>query len=61
MTPARGHTQSNQPMHKRIVVSFAAEDFDEIRERALKEGTSFAEQVRLLVTWGLEADAGAQG
>lgn len=41
---------------RRIVVSFSQETFEVIRERALKEGGSFAEQVRTLVEWGLEAD-----
>ena len=36
-------------------VRFDSETFDEIRKRAIKEGTSFAEQVRILVEWGLEA------
>ncbi len=30
------------------------EVFAEVRERAIREGTSFGEQVRLLVEWGLE-------
>lgn len=39
---------------KRIVLDFEADTFAAIRERALKEKTSFSEQVRLLCEWGLE-------
>lgn len=39
---------------KRIVVSFDDETFDTIRARAVENGTSFAEQVRELVEWGLD-------
>lgn len=38
---------------RRIVVAFDEETFAAIRNRALAEETSFAEQVRLLVEWGL--------
>jgi hypothetical protein len=51
-----------------IVVSFDPETFAEIRGRAIQQQTSFAEQIRLLVEWGLEAEIiaaparpGAQG
>lgn len=40
---------------RRVVVGFDQETFQVIRDRAVKENTSFAEQVRLLVEWGLEA------
>lgn len=40
---------------RRIMVAFDEETFSQIRDRALKAQTSFAEQVRLLATWGLEA------
>lgn len=39
---------------KRIVVSFDDETFEVIRQRAATHRTSFAEQVRQLVEWGLE-------
>lgn len=39
---------------KRIVVAFDDETFEVIRDRAVKAQTSFAEQVRQLVEWGLE-------
>lgn len=40
---------------RRIVVAFDEEMFTQIRDRALKAQTSFAEQVRILATCGLEA------
>lgn len=38
----------------RVVVSFDEETFDQIRSRAIAQQSSFAEQVRLLVEFGLE-------
>jgi hypothetical protein len=38
-----------------IVIRFDRDTFDEIRARAVKEQTSFSEQVRKLIVWGLEA------
>jgi hypothetical protein len=32
------------------------ETFDEIRRRAIRENTSVAQQIRLLIEWGLEAE-----
>lgn len=49
--PARGATRGNQIG---AFVRFAPDVFDEIRARARLAGTSFAEEVRLLVEWGLE-------
>lgn len=40
---------------KRCVVAFDDETFAAIRLRAIRAGTSFAEQVRQLCEWGLEA------
>lgn len=40
----------------RIVVCFDDETFETIRQRAMAAETSFAEQVRLLVEWGLETE-----
>lgn len=37
----------------RIVVCFDDETFDQIRARAVRKNTSFAEQVRQLVEFGL--------
>lgn len=39
----------------RVVCTFPAEMHAEIKQRARSAGTSYAEQVRVLVTWGLEA------
>ena len=38
-----------------LVVRLDDETFDTIRERAVKHGTSVAEQIRLLIEWGLES------
>lgn len=43
---------------RRIVIGFDDETFAQIRQRATREKSSFAEQVRLLTEWGLEADNG---
>ncbi|WP_398471516.1 hypothetical protein [Tardiphaga sp.] len=56
--PAIGsHSRGDGTMHsmRRVVCGFDQETFQVIRDRAVKENTSFAEQVRLLVEWGLEA------
>lgn len=42
---------------RRVICGFDHETFDQIRTRAVREGTSFAEQVRVLCEWGLEAEA----
>jgi hypothetical protein len=39
---------------RRIMVAFDEQTFQEIRMLAIERQTSFAEQVRLLVEWGLE-------
>lgn len=57
-----GHTQKRpvaQGVRKGeyigVVVRFDPETFEQIRGRALREATSFGEQVRTLIEWGLEA------
>jgi len=50
--PAIGSVKSRGS--RRIVVQFDDETFDVIRRRAKDAGTSFAEEVRTLVEWGLE-------
>lgn len=40
---------------RRIMVAFDDETFDRLRQMAARDQSSFAEQVRLLVEWGLEA------
>lgn len=53
---AKGVVDPRDPTRRQIVVAFDGDVFDQVRKRAVKEKTSFAEQVRLLVEWGLEAD-----
>ena len=55
-TPGRGVRREGQNALQ-IVVRFDDETFAQIRRRAVREGTSFGEQVRRLVEWGLEAEA----
>lgn len=50
---AKGFAHRNRT---RIVCDFDPDAFEEVRTRAEREGTSIAEQVRLLVEWGLMAD-----
>lgn len=52
--PGRGSLHHSTET-RRIVVSFDEETFGQVRELAVKAGTSFAEQARLLVEFGLEA------
>lgn len=52
--PGRGVVRAGNM--RRIVVLFPPDTFYLIRSRAIKENTSFAEQVRILTEWGLEAD-----
>lgn len=49
-----GSGHADKPGLLRIVCAFDEETFAQIRGRAVKEQTSFAEQVRQLVEWGLE-------
>ena len=44
----------SRPAVLRTVVEFDDEQFAEIRSRCVEQKTSFAEQVRILVTWALE-------
>jgi len=50
---AQGYQKGDSDL-RRIVISFDTETFEAIRSRADTEHTSFAEQVRTLVTWGME-------
>lgn len=52
---ARGSKDSHHPGFVAVVVRLDDETFAEVRDLAVKNGTSFAEQVRTLVEWGLEA------
>ena len=49
----RGVPDPRQPERVQIVIAFDPETFAQVRARALRDGTSFAEQVRVLVEWGL--------
>lgn len=40
---------------KQIAIRFDVDTFDQVKALALKDGVSFAEKVRQLVEWGLEA------
>jgi len=53
--PARGATSPAYPNVKQILVRLDDETFEQVRQRAIAENTSFNEQVRQLVEWGLEA------
>jgi hypothetical protein len=53
--PGKGHKQPRK-LKLGLVCYFDPDQFDEIRTRATKHGTSFSEQVRLLVEWGFEAE-----
>lgn len=52
---AFGSIDPRAPEYRQLVVRFDHETFDQIRDRAVAENTSVGEQVRLLVTWGLES------
>lgn len=43
----------------KVTIRLDEETFEELRKRALKNCTTFAEQVRLFVEWGLEVDEAA--
>lgn len=53
--PAVGCARFGDKATKQVVVRFDIETFNQIRDRAVDGRTSFAEQVRQLVEWGLEA------
>ena len=53
MKRAQGYSRGNEDL-RRIVVSFDSETFEAIRSRADLAHTSFAEEVRLLTTIGIE-------
>ena len=62
MSPAAGTTRNGKDVRwlqgkRRINLTLDNDTFDEVRALALAKETSFAEQMRLLVEWGLEAAA----
>lgn len=54
---ARGCRDPRFPGYLGIVVRLDEETFQQVRDLAERRGTSFGEQVRTLIEWGLEADA----
>lgn len=52
--PARGYP--GRFGKRRIVVEFDPDTFDQVNARAAAAGVPFAEMVRQLVEWGLEAE-----
>jgi hypothetical protein len=52
---AKGVKDPRFPDHTQIVVRVEDELFADIRRLAAHQGTSFGEQVRILLEWGLEA------
>lgn len=50
---AKGCHQWN---HVKFVCAIDPETFSQIRDRAVKAQTSVAEQVRILIEWGLETE-----
>ena len=51
--PGRGISR-REDGHRRIVVGFDPETFEQVRNLAKKSGVSFSEQARQLVEFGLE-------
>lgn len=58
---ARGTRDPRFPDHLQTVIRLEDELFEEIRERAITQETSFCEQVRILCEWGLESAKEAAG
>ncbi len=60
MIPARGSTHKGKgrpPLkgRRRSMITFDDDQFEEIRQRAIKDGISFTKMVTLLCEWGQEA------
>jgi hypothetical protein len=49
---ARGVVRGGQ---RQVVIKMYEDQFNEVRARAVAENTSLAEQIRLLIKWGLES------
>jgi len=58
--PGKGCKRKGDVATTQIVVRFDDDTFAQIRERALADETSIAEQIRTLVEWGLEAERQSQ-
>ena len=46
---------------RKIVIAVEHETFETLRNRAIRDNTSFAEQVRILIEWGLESERNNHG
>lgn len=55
--PGRGSKDKRQPGVTQLVIRLDDETFAQVRDRAVRAGTSVAEQMRLLIEWGLETAA----
>lgn len=51
---AKGVVDPKDPTKRWIAIAFDDETFEAVRQKAIAEGTSFAEQVRIFTEWGLE-------
>jgi len=58
--PAQGYDHRS-PAVKRVATSYDSETFEEVRKLALQQKTSFAEQIRQLVEYGLEVLKDGEG
>jgi hypothetical protein len=58
--PGTGFARHNGAQ-QRIIIGFDPETFTQVRRRAKSAGTSFAEQVRVLVEFGLETASAGDG
>ena len=52
--PAQGCKRRGDKATTQIVIRMDDDTFNQVRDRASRERTSFAEQVRILIEWGLE-------
>lgn len=52
---ARGNADPQRPHIRRISMAIENEMFADIRQRAIDSNLSFAEQVRVLLEWGIES------
>lgn len=55
-TVAKGCIDPTRPGQLKFQMYLDEETFSQVRGRAIKNNTSFAEEVRTLVEWGLEAE-----
>lgn len=55
--PGKGSKRPGDTETTQIVVRMDDETFQQVRARAIAEQTSIAHQLRLLIEWGLEAEA----